>query len=214
MVLLGLDKPLLSTLATLLTVVAYLPYIRSIHSGHTRPHVFTWVIWSLATGIGFVAVLQAGGGAGAWPIGFSCGVSLFIAVRAYAKRTDITITTFDWVLFVAALAAIPLWMVANDPLWAVMLITLIELLGFGPTMRKIWWDPFSESMVFLLLIVVRNALVIAALGHYTLATTLFPVAMAGACLVLIAMMIWRRPQVASISSTPPSRVDHNADLAG
>lgn len=95
-----------------------------------------------------------------------------------------------------------------------MLITLIELLGFGPTMRKIWWDPFSESMVFLLLIVVRNALVIAALARYTLATALFPVAMAGACLVLIAMMVWRRPQVASISSNPPSRVDHNADLAG
>lgn len=199
MVLSDLDKPLLSVLATLLTVLAYLPYIRSIYSGHTRPHVFTWVIWSLATGIAFGAVLQAGGGAGAWPIGFSCGVSLFVAGRAWAKRTDIGFTNFDWILFVAALAAIPLWLVANDPLWAVVVITIIELLGFGPTMRKTWLQPFSESMSFLVLMVMRNAFVIAALELYTTATLLFPVAMAGACLALIAIMAWRRPQVASVT---------------
>lgn len=199
MVLSALDKPLLSALATLLTVLAYLPYIRSIYSGHTRPHVFTWVIWSLATGIAFVAVLQAGGGAGAWPIGFSCGVSLFVAGRAWANRGDISITNFDWILFVAALAAIPLWLGANDPLWAVVVITIIELLGFGPTMRKTWLQPFSESMSFLVLMVMRNAFVIAALERYTTATLLFPVAMAGACLALIAIMAWRRPQVASVT---------------
>lgn len=196
MVLSDLDKPLLSVLATLLTVLAYLPYIRSIYSGHTRPHVFTWVIWSLATGIAFGAVLQAGGGAGAWPIGFSCGVSLFVAGRAWAKRTDISITNFDWILFISALAAIPLWLVANDPLWAVVVITIIELLGFGPTMRKTWFQPFSESMSFLVLMVMRNAFVIAAMERYSTATLLFPVAMAGACLALIAIMVWRRPQAA------------------
>ena len=194
-----LDKPLLSALATLLTMLAYLPYIRSIYSGHTRPHVFTWVIWSLATGIAFVAVLQAGGGAGAWPIGFSCGVSLFVACRAWANRGDNSITSFDWILFVAALAAIPLWLGANDPLWAVVVITIIELLGFGPTMRKTWLQPFSESMSFLVLMVMRNAFVIAALERYTTATLLFPVAMAGACLALSAIMAWRRPQVASVT---------------
>lgn len=196
MVLSDLDKPLLSVLATLLTVLAYRPYIRSIYSGHTRPHVFTWVIWSLATGIAFGAVLQAGGGAGAWPIGFSCGVSLFVAGRAWVKRTDISFTNFDWILFVAALAAIPLWLVANDPLWAVVVITIIELLGFGPTMRKTWFQPFSESMSFLVLMVMRNAFVIAAMERYSTATLLFPVAMAGACLALIAIMVWRRPQAA------------------
>lgn len=195
MVLPGLDKPLLSMLATVLTVLAYLPYIRSIFSGHTRPHVFTWIIWSLATGIAFLAVLDAGGGAGAWPIGFSCAVSLFVAWQAFIKRTDITITHIDWLLFLAALAAVPLWLVANDPLWTVILITLIELLGFGPTLRKTWYQPHSESVIFLMILIVRNTLIIAALDQLTLTTVLFPAAAAVACCLLVTIMIWRRPLV-------------------
>lgn len=195
MVLPGLDKPLLSMLATVLTVLAYLPYIRSILRGHTRPHVFTWIIWSLATGIAFLAVLDAGGGAGAWPIGFSCAVSLFVAWQAFVRRTDITITQTDWLLFLAALAAIPLWLAAEDPLWAVVLITLTELLGFGPTLRKTWIQPHSESMNFLMILILRNALIIAALDQHSLTTVLFPAAAAVACGVLVAIMIWRRPLI-------------------
>jgi hypothetical protein len=52
-------------------------------------------------------------------------------------------------LFLAALLVIPLWLLAEDPLWAIMLPTLIELLGFGPTLRKAWWAPYSESVAFL-----------------------------------------------------------------
>lgn len=190
-----LDKPLLSTFATALTIVAYFPYIRSIFHGQTRPHVFTWFIFGLATGIAFLAVLQARGGAGAWPIGFSCAVSLLVAGLAYVKRADVTITRADWILFFAALAAMPLWVAANDPLWAVVLITLIELLGFGPTFRKTWFCPHSESMSFLSTLIVRNALIIAALDRQTLTTVLFPAAAAAACGLLIAVMAWRRPRV-------------------
>jgi len=190
-----LDKSLLGTLATVLTVLAYLPYIRSIIHGRSRPHVFTWVIWSIATGISFLAVLEARGGAGAWPIGFSCAVSLFVAGLAYVKRTDVTITRTDWLLFFAAIAAMPLWLAANDPMWAVVLITLIELLGFGPTMRKTWFYPHSESMSFLAILIVRNGLIIAALSRYTMTTVLFHAAAAVACGLLVAIMVWRRPLI-------------------
>ncbi len=191
----GLDRPLFSALATALTFVAYLPYIRSIVLGHTRPHVFTWAIWGAATGIAFLAVLKAGGGAGAWPIGFSGVVTLFVAGLAYIKRSDITITRADWLMFVAALAAMPIWLASNDPLWAVVLITVIELLGFGPTLRKTWLQPHSESMSFLAIMVVRNALILAALDQHSLPTVLFPAASAMACGLLIAVMTWRRPHV-------------------
>lgn len=88
----------------------------------------------------------------------------------------------------------PLWHWADDPLWAVWLITVIEMLGFGPTLRKTWSQPFSESMSFLVLLVVRNALAIAALDRHVTTTVLFPAAMAVACLALIGIMAWRRPQ--------------------
>lgn len=194
MLTIDLGRPLVGTLATALTAAAYLPYISSIFHGQARPHMFTWIIWGLATGIAFLAVHQAQGGAGAWPIGFSCAVSLFVAGVAYVQRADVTITRTDWLLFFAALAAMPLWVAANDPLWAVVLITLIELLGFGPTLRKTWFRPHSESMSFLAILIVRNALIITALERHTLTTVLFPAAAAAACGLLIAVMAWRRPR--------------------
>jgi len=194
------DKTLFSILATMLTVLAFLPYIRSIFAGKTRPHVFSWVIWGLNTSVAFIATLLAGGGLlGAGVIGFSAVVTLLIAVLAYIKRADVSITWTDKLFFSVALAAMPLWYWANDPLWAIGLITVIELLGFGPTFRKTWAQPFSESITFLVLLVLRNALVVAALERHTTTTVLFPTVMAAACLALIAIMVWRRPQVAPIS---------------
>lgn len=192
-------KSWMSAVALCLTCVAFLPYILSILRGSTRPHVFSWVVWGMNTSVAFLATFYAGGGIlGSGVILFSAIVTLFIAVLAYIKRADVSITRSDWLFFILALAAMPLWYWAADPLWAIWLITLIELLGFGPTFRKTWMQPFSESMVFMLLLVVRNALVIAALDRHTTATVLFPAAMAGACLALIAIMAWRRPRVAAI----------------
>ncbi|MGI2326143.1 MULTISPECIES: hypothetical protein [Methylococcus] len=193
-------KSWLSAVAVILTCIAFLPYILSIFRGQTRPHVFSWVIWGMNTRVAFLATLHAGGGIlGSGVILFSAGVTLFIAVLAYLKRADVSVTTTDRLFFIAALAAMPLWHWADDPLWAVWLITVIELLGFGPTFRKTWSQPFSESMVFLVLLVVRNVLVIAALDRHTTTTVLFPAAMAAASLALIAVMAWRRPQVALIT---------------
>lgn len=195
----GTYKSWLSAVAVVLTCIAFLPYIVSIFRGRTRPHVFSWVIWGLNTSMAFLATRHAGGGLGAGVIGFSAGVTLFIAALAYIKRADVSTTPADRLFFIVALAAMPLWYWAGDPLWAVWLITVIELLGFGPTLRKTWAQPFSESMSFMVLLVVRNALIMAALDRHTTTTLLFPAGMAAACLALIAIMAWRRPRVAAIT---------------
>jgi len=182
----------LSIIAMMLTVAAFLPYILSILRGQIRPHIFSWLIWGLNTSVAFFAAIQTGGGIGSWVIGFSALVTWLIAALAYANRADVIATPADRWFFFAALAAMPLWVWLNDPLWAIWLVTIIELLGFGPTLRKTWFKPYSESLVFSSLLVVRNILVIAALERYTTTTVLFPAAMTVACLALVAMMVWRR----------------------
>ncbi|MES9971296.1 MAG: hypothetical protein ABW092_14785 [Candidatus Thiodiazotropha sp.] len=54
----------------------------------TKPHVFSWVIWGSTTFIVFLAQLEAGGGVGAWPIGISGLITLFIALLAFAHPYD------------------------------------------------------------------------------------------------------------------------------
>lgn len=187
-----LIKTLCSTAAVALTFVAFVPYIRGIRQGSIQPHVFSWVIWGLTTCMVFVAQVQGHGGIGAWPIGISGAISAWIAWLAYERRTDITITPLDKLFLVAALACMPLWYATQDPLWAVIVLTTIDLLGFGPMIRKTYASPHSESMSFIALFVARNALVLIALAHYSVVTVLFPAAIGVMCLFVMALMAYRR----------------------
>ena len=185
-------KDILSGIAMLLTFIAFAPYIRSVLNGTVKPHIFSWAIWGITTSSVFFAQLADNGGAGAWAIGFSGSITLFIAILAYNKRGDISITPSDWAFFSAALAALPIWFFTNNPIWAVIVLTTVDLLGFGPTIRKTWHHPYSESLTFMVLFLLRNLLVLTALEHYSVTTALFPAAVAAALAGLIAMMVWRR----------------------
>lgn len=150
------------------------------------------IVWGTNTSVAFYATLSTQGGAGAWAVGFSAAITFAVAALAWQKRADITITRLDWLFFVAGLAAIPLWFVARDPLGAIVVVTAVEVAGFGPTLRKFRHQPWSEPVSFLAILILRNALVTAALEQRTLTTILFPAAMAAACAVLIVVLVWRR----------------------
>jgi len=190
-------KEILSAIAIALTFAAFVPYIRAILSGTTKPHVFSWVIWGSTTFVVFLAQIEGKGGVGAWPIGVSGSITIFIAFLAYVKRADITITKTDWLFFVSALSSLPLWHVTSDPLWAVVILTIVDALGFGPTVRKAYSFPHSESLLFFALFAVRNVLVILALESYSVTTVLFPAVIAAACVSLMAMVTYRRRELAT-----------------
>lgn len=194
-----MPKEILSVAAVALTFVLFLPYIRSIRSGKTRPHVFSWAIWGVGTVIVFFAQLAGKGGIGAWPIGISGLVSGYVAVLAYRHRGDASITRLDWVFLLLALAALPGWFFTSDPLWAVVVLTTSDMLGFGPTFRAAWHRPHEERMGFFGFFAIRNLLAIMALEHYSLTTVLFPAAVGLGCLVLTALIAWRRTVAAPLN---------------
>ena len=190
-------KEILSAVAIALTLVAFVPYIRTIISGTTKPHVFSWVIWGATTFVVFLAQLKGKGGVGAWPIGVSGSITIFVAFLAYVKRADITITKTDWLFFTSAMSSLPLWYLTSDPVWAVVVLTTVDVLGFGPTVRKAYSFPHSESLLFFSLFAARNLLVIMALENYSVTTVLFPAVIAAACMLLMAMVTYRRRAIAT-----------------
>jgi len=185
-------KELLSAAAIALTFVAFLPYIRSIKQGVTKPHVFSWVIWGSTTFIVFLAQLADKGGAGAWPIGVSGIITLYVAFLAYIKKSDTVIAGTDWLFFILSMTSLPLWYFTSDPLWAVVILTTVDVMGFGPTFRKAYYYPFEEQLRFFVIMAARNLISILALEHYSQTTVLFPAVIASACLVFILMVMYRR----------------------
>jgi hypothetical protein len=185
-------------IAIALTFALFYPYVRSIVLGTTKPHAFSWVIWGIGTFIVFFAQLADGAGIGAWPIGLSALITSYVALLSWTKRSDLSITPLDWGCLIAALLALPVWLITSSPFWAVLILTVIDLVGFGPTVRKAYSKPHEERVWFFVLGALRNAFVIAALEHYSPTTLLFPLAVGLACLALGLFIALRRNALADL----------------
>ena len=188
-------KTILSITATLLTFVAFYPYILSIYQGKVKPHVFSWIIWGATTVIVFFAQYEAKGGVGAIPIGISGVITLCIAYLSYLKSDDIIITKLDWIFLLIAFSSLPFWYFSSNPLTAVIILTTVDLAGFGPTIRKAYYQPLEENIGFFSLFAFRNGLVVMAMETVSITTVLFPVAIGLACVLLIVLLLIRRSKL-------------------
>lgn len=190
-------KLIYAGISSLLTLVAFAPYIWTIYKGQTRPHAFSWIIWGITTFIVFLAQLKAEGGAGAWPTGLSALITFYIAWLAVLKRGDTLITRSDWGFFIASLVSLPVWYLSSDPLWAVVILTAVDTLAFGPTLRKAYVFPYQENVTFFALFILRNIFGLLALETWSATNMLFHLAMTVGCMLLIVMVLWRRQQLRS-----------------
>lgn len=178
--------------SVVLAIASFVPYIVQIRSGTMKPHVFSWIIWSISTAVVYFAQVVADGGPGAWPTGVSGLMTMYVTWLAWSRHRDIDITKSDWLFLGAALASLPVWYLTSDPLWAVVILTTIDVLGFGPTIRKLYQQPYEESVFFYLTFAIRSAVSILALESLNLTTLLFPVAMVLACGAVAVLLLWRR----------------------
>jgi hypothetical protein len=80
----------------------------------------------------------------------------------------------------------------TDPLWAVVILTTVDLPGFGPTLRKAYAFPQDENIPFFMLFMTINTFELLALKHYSVTTVLFPLAVSLYCLILIIVVSLRR----------------------
>lgn len=184
-------REILGALATLIALISYVPYLITIFKGTTRPHGFSWIVFGLLTVIGFAAQVYGGAGAGAWVMGFSAAICFIIAGLAVFKGT-FDPTRSDWITFIAALAAIPLWLATDNPLYAVILITLIDALAFYPTFRKAYHYPHEELVFTFFLSGLKFVLSLFALDTVSLVTVVYPASLIFMNWLFIAMVVYRR----------------------
>lgn len=181
-----------------LTAVQYVPYLIGIVQERFKPHVFTWIIWTLLTGINFLAQFISGAGSGSWATGFSammCGTVFVLS----AKRGEKNIAPIDWATLACALLAIVLWRLTNDPLNAVILSSFAGCLGFVPTIRKCLKDPHIESIFSYCACGLKWICAIYAIESLSLTTLLSPVVSIATTIGFITFMFVRRLQMGELS---------------
>ena len=187
-------KSVIGLVAIGIAIISYIPYFRDIFAGKTKPHAFSWLVWGVLNAIVFAGQLADGGGAGSWVVGFTAVVTLSIFFIAL-KKGEKDIKFFDWFCLVGAVIAIIPWLITKDPLLSVILVTVIDLLGFIPTIRKSYSKPHQETLITYILSIVKYGLAIIALQKYSIVTVLFPLAMVAVHIFFVTLLIIRRQQI-------------------
>ena len=139
-------KIIFSIIWIILTLGAFAHYFWSIWKWKTKPHVFTWLIFSILLGISFFIQRDHGGWVGTWVLAadfICCFIAFIVAIKYWEKN----ITFSDKIFLTGAVLSIIAWLIFKAPYISTMLITLIDFFALLPTYRKCWNKPQEETIV-------------------------------------------------------------------
>ena len=182
-------------LATIVGIIGYVPYFRDIIRGETKPHVFSWLIWGMLTATSFFAQIVSDAGPGAWVMGITMVADFAIAGFAFF-RGEKGITRTDWLCFLGAILGIVLWRITDNPLSAVITVSIVDFLGFLPTFRKALKKPYEETLTTFTFAVVKFVIGITALQSFELVNWLYPAMIAVTNAIFVAIILFRRRKIA------------------
>jgi uncharacterized membrane protein YfhO len=187
-------KIVLGVITLVIAFVSYIPYFRDLFAGRTKPHAFSWFVWTIITSTAFAVQVTEKGGAGSWATGTIAFCCLIVFVFALFKGKR-HFHLIDWVCLTAALIGFALWQLAKNPVAAVVLITLADATGYIPTFRKGYAHPFEDTPITYGLNGLSFFISLFALESLTLTTWLYPASLVITNGSFTAMMYVRRWQV-------------------
>ena len=146
-------------------------YLIDVVKGKTKPHPYTWFIWSIVSGVVFFGQLVKGAGVGAIPtfIAEIFTIIIFFFSLRFGFRN---IPKKDHYFLALALIGIIPWVLTKDPTISVIIVVIIDIIAFTPTLRKTWKYPTSETASLYGMNVLRHIITIYLLESYNIATTL------------------------------------------
>ena len=181
----------MGTAGSIIAILLYSYYLVRVLRLETKPHPYSWLVWSLVAGISGFGELDGGAGAGAW-VTLSSSFMCFLIFLASLKYGEKKIHHFDTICLVFSLLAIPLWIFTKTPIYSVILVTIVDTVGFIPTIRKSYYKPFEEAVLTYLGSSIKNGLGILALEKYSLLTLCYPVVLLITCTLFSILILVRR----------------------
>jgi len=179
-------------LSILMTVISRANYFYAVWQGKTKPHAFSWFIWGTVSSIGTAAQVLEGAGAGAWARILASISNFVLAGVALRRDMRVNIRPVDWATLAVALLAIPLWIATKTPVWSVILVCIIDTIGYVPTLRKSWHRPHEETARSYTLSAFSAIFSVLAVEHYSLSTWLYPAVLGVTNVGMVAYLLTRR----------------------
>lgn len=184
----------LAGIAALISICNLIYYISTVVKGKTKPHMYTWLIWGIITIIAATGQITDHGGVGSYftlIVAFNCFI---IATLAFFKGEKNIAPTDKWCLGFCFLALL-LWPITKIPLLSIVIVTLIDLTGFIPTIRKSYNKPHEENLISFSVYIITFSIGILALENYSFLTLLYPATITIATFCVVIMLTIRRKQL-------------------
>ncbi|MGA2664051.1 MAG: hypothetical protein ABSF83_03820 [Nitrososphaerales archaeon] len=184
-------QTILGTISAVLVLVGFLSYFKEALFGGAKAHAFSWLIWGVLNAIVFLASTSKGAGAGAWAVGASGGLNFIIfGIALFKGEKEITLS--DKACLLAALLGIAVWVITTDPLWSVIVLTVVDMVGFIPTYRKAYKRPAEESVTMFILTCTSYFISLFALQTVNLVTFLYPASLVVTDAIFVLLVLYRR----------------------
>ena len=193
-------KDILAIIAAVVAIGGNIPYIIDAYKKRVTPHPYTWLVWSIVSGITLFGQIVKGAGIGALPTAvaevFTIGIFIF-SLRYGFKNV---IKTDNYFLAAALLGLIP-WLITRDPTISVVIAVAIDLVAFTPTIRKTWARPASETPILYGANVLRHILTLLSLQSYNIATTLHSIAMITTNSTMTSIILFKKGKKSDSTKT-------------
>lgn len=166
--------------------------------GNSRPHVYSWLIWTIVNAVAWYNQWTHGAGAGAWStlvMTILSGVVFLIAAYQYISRiSDDKITPVDQWCLAGAFISIVFLMIFKAGPASIVVAVITDALAFIPTLKKAWTAPGSETSANYLINTLRHIIALFAMQSYNFVTLLFPVSLIFLNALTVGIMLLRKNQ--------------------
>jgi hypothetical protein len=182
----------LGAIAGIGQALAVIPYVRDILKGTTKPNIVSWSLWTLAVLITLSAQISAGA---SWSALILVGATvanftvIILALFGYGYRK---FTWVEWTCLTLSLAAIALWQITGNPLVAMGFSIAADGIAYIPTLVKAYKEPFSETAIYWLLLIVTDLMAMASTTILNTANLAFPIYYALINSLLLIVILGRR----------------------
>lgn len=173
-------KEVLAIIAAGMAFVGNISYLKDVFKGRVHPHPYTWFIWSIVSLVTFFGQWEKGAGIGALPTGVAESFTIvifFFSLKHLFGKQEWHFRTVDHFFFAGALLGLIPWYLTKDPTISVVIVVMIDVIAFIPTLEKTWHSPRTEKPLLYEMNVTRHILTLFSLEAYNVATTVHSIAM-------------------------------------
>lgn len=178
-------------LSAFLSLSGAFAYIHDMFRGKSRPNLVTWGLWGFAPLIATGAALSARADLWATVRIFMSGFGpLLVFLFAFTVRHGYwKLSLFDYTCGALSLIAILVWLMANSPLLAILLLAIADLSATLPTIIKAWKHPETETLYTYFIGLFTASIIIPAIPVWNIENSAFQIYVLVANISLFAIVM-------------------------